>query len=317
VTAKGGFFAIGKPQWNAACTLGINQAAALLVLACGTGHDNSTTSWSAKAVETHANMSWRRANLAIPSLIDSGLLVKTRKGMRPSYKIAVPAKLEDLIWLPNEIVTGAADETPPLARIKQTRDADLLRMFVSLYGEHDLPGDGGLPRWLIRGDYDREQIATHGQFVFYGFKRKGAGTAFHQGPFEQYRGSGEKLWPHVDQLTALGLLEPIVYLAESAESDSELIHALTGDEHARSAYKAAQAATECKAGYVAYRSDDYDFTIPVFAHMKGVTVVEVYRLRYRPKTTRTAAWYAEHVKQCEKFQRCYTDIFGSVQSAAA
>jgi len=103
MSAKGKFFAIGKPQWEQACQLGINVAVTLLVLAMGTGHDNRTTAWSAKAVESRAGIGWRRARDAINTLITAGILVMVKKGARPRYKIKLPDDSDQLIWLPSEL----------------------------------------------------------------------------------------------------------------------------------------------------------------------------------------------------------------------
>lgn len=316
MSAQGKFFAIGQPQWDAVCKLNINAATALLVLASGTGRDNRTTSWSAKAVETRAGIGWRRANDAIALLVASKIVTLAKKGNRPRYKIEMPDDPAKLIWLPSELVTGAGAEIPPVARLKQSRDLDLLATFVALYAHHDLTGEGGLPRNLVCAVYDREQLATHGQFVFFGFRYK-TGTAWHSGPFEKYRSDPKeksRVWDHIGLLTKLGLLECIAYLAESADADADLIHALSGDSYAQAAAEAAQMSVACK-DYLVHKSENFDFSIPVFSHMTNAAVVGVYRLRYRPKTTKTAAWFAKHVEQCKAFENIYSNIFAT--SAAA
>jgi hypothetical protein len=39
--------------------------------------------------------------------------------------------------------------------------------------------------------------------------------------------------------------------------------------------------------------EDYPHLVPVQKHIARATLVEVFRLRYRPHTTATAAWYAQ------------------------
>lgn len=311
MSASGKFFAIGKPQWQVACNLGVNCATSFLVLALGSGRDHSTTSWSAKSIETRAGMGWRRARESIDKLIEGKILVSNGQASRPRYKIAVPSA-EELIWLPNELVIGAGNEVPPVARLKQVRDIELLRMFIALYGEQDLPGDGGLPRSLIRDEYEREQIATHGQFVFWGFRLK-TGNAWHNGPFDSKKIPRGELWPKIRALQDLGLLTTAIYLAESADDDADLLHALSGDQAAEAAYDAGWNAIYGKEGYAPHKSEGFDRVAPVLAHLKNVAMVGVYRLHYRPKTARTSAWYAQHVEQCRRFEELYRSIFGAVE----
>jgi hypothetical protein len=39
--------------------------------------------------------------------------------------------------------------------------------------------------------------------------------------------------------------------------------------------------------------EGYPHLVPVQKHIANATLVEVFRLRYRPHTTATAAWYAQ------------------------
>lgn len=109
----------------------------------------------------------------------------------------------------------------------------------------------------------------------------------------------------MNELIELGLLERVDYLAESEDHDAELIHALSGDEHATAVIDAANALMSDLPGGFKYQADRFDYALPIFAHMKLATAVGVYRLRYRPKTQRTAAWYARHVKSCREFEELY------------
>lgn len=306
---KGSFFAIGKPQWAKACELGIRPASALLVLCCGTGRDNSTTQWSCEAVYKHTGMTWRRANDAIGLLEVSGLVSTQKGGARPVRKVTLPENGE-LIWLPNELVVGAGKEVPPVARLRQTDELDLLRLLIELYGEQELAGDGGLPRKMLRGEFEKERICGWGQFEVYGFKFK-VSTAFSKGPFARYwdKGVSKNLaWERLGALQKMGLLEAVYYLAESDDVESELIHALGGDEYGGdAAIAAAELASNLPGGFK-YEAERFDYVLPVLNHMTKAAVVGVYRLRYRPKTSRTAAWFARHVADCKKFSELYRNL---------
>lgn len=44
----------------------------------------------------------------------------------------------DFIWLPNEFVTGAENENPPLELLRQTQDVMALRLAIELYHAQNL-----------------------------------------------------------------------------------------------------------------------------------------------------------------------------------
>ncbi len=185
---EGGFFAVDHRCWAMACEAGINAAAAYLLHARGTGRDQSTSWWSAQALETYTGISRSRAKVAIKGLQSAGLTHQIQGGTRPRYELRAWASIashdtnmtnaqasilhtivaggqptgnhrqstESLlrrgiiersadgkfslpepqwIWLPNEFVTGAADETPPLELLRQSQDVMALRLVVDLYRE--------------------------------------------------------------------------------------------------------------------------------------------------------------------------------------
>ena len=87
---QGDFFAVDRRAWARACSLGINAAVAYLMLARGTGADNRTSTWSVQAIETYTSISRGRAQEALKSLRQAGLIQVLRQGTRPKYRL-VPA----------------------------------------------------------------------------------------------------------------------------------------------------------------------------------------------------------------------------------
>lgn len=308
---RGNFFAVGKPQWATACECGLNAAVAYLVLARGTGRDNATTSWSAEAVYQHSGISWRRAKEAIGNLFDHGIGECIQGGSRPKYKLSKPDQMDELIWLPNELVTGAAGEVPPVTRVRQAQEPEALQLLVELYGEHELTGDGGLPRSLIHEVYERSKIADWKQYTVWGFNSPEHRTCTFSGPLSRFLGRKKgTVWEHIKLLESLGLLETVLYLAESDSQEAELIHPITGDEHANNVASAAEMfASELPGGF-SYEAENYDFVLPVARHFTRAALVGVSRLRYRPKTSRTAAWYGQHVEVCRQFSELYGKATG-------
>ena len=75
------------------------------------------------------------------------------------------------IWLPNEFVTGAHDETPPLELLRQTQDVMALRLAVDLYHAQNLRDDGGVSRTITWQRYERFEVGRQGQFTVWGFRQ--------------------------------------------------------------------------------------------------------------------------------------------------
>lgn len=321
---KGQFFAIGKPQWNEACKLGLNSAVALLALGRGTGHDNVTTAWSAKAISGYTGMSWVRANNALALLDRNPRIVAsvTPNGKRRLRKLVIPEDSARWLWLPNALVTGARNEASPVARFRQAQNLEHLQTFIELYGAHDLMGDGGLPRSMLWTPYDvRERICERGPFTVWGFRdSKGLRYGNRVGPFARFqnrRGKVEAFWDCVLAFDRLGLLERVDYLAEGDSPDAELLHPLTGDENAQEVHDALLAFGTTLPARHAPALDTYDYVIPVLRHIEKPAVVGVYRLVYRPHTGLTAAWYARHCESCTGYAERYDALLaGDLREAS-
>lgn len=313
---RGNFFAVGKKQWAQVCQLGMNPAVAFLVLARGTGADNRTTRWSGNAVEKYAGISWRRADSAIAEVERVKLLENlSPTGKRPTRKFAMPDDMTDVIWLPNTLIDGVADTQSPIARLRRTQKIEYLQAFVELYAVQDLAGDGGIPRSLIYHAYRNESVCESGPFVIYGFNAEPTRYCYTTGPLSYFRdkvepSGGSMSWTFLSALAKMGLLEEVEYLAESGSPDAELIHALSGDEHAEAVRGAARAATESLPEWVVSKLDreSYEFVLPVLRDIPAPAVVGIYRLTYRPHTGLTAAWWAKHLRACQRFTTIYEAI---------
>ena len=311
MTAIDGFFAIGKPQWMEACGLGLNPAVAYLVLARGTGHDNITTRWSAEAVRVHAGISWPRAKTAVELLDGTGAIIAaiTRKGDKPTRKLAIPKDAEHRLWLPNALVTGAGIELPPVAKLRQSQNLEHLQTFIELYGVQDLAGDGGLPRSLVRASFTRERICEQGPFIVYGFRRDSSRSCWSDGPLSRFAQrkveSGSAAWACLAALENMGLLESVDYLAESDSPDAELLHPLTGDAAVADALLAF---TEALPEVYQHAPENFDHVLPLPRHIADPAVIGVSRLVYRPHTKRTAAWFAQHRQVCDAYAQRYNAL---------
>lgn len=303
--SQGNFFAVGLGEFVEACELGMNPAVSLLVLARGTGRDNATTSWSALSVWENTGMARRRAKVAIETLIENKIvdLLEIKAGKFPKYKISKPEDDDLLLWLPNELIDGAANEAAPITKIRETGDIDLLEKFVRLYGVQDLDGDGGIPRNVAWATFDREKICPIGHFVLYGFSGEST-KASNKGLFDGYENKTDEdgnkgPWVVLNPLYQMGLLEKVYYMAESSKPDAELIYPV-GPHGTGDAMWQLMAWLEAGAGKgFAMEAQSHSAQGIAPKHIKHAAMVGLYRLRYRPKTGKTSRWWAIEQEQAE------------------
>jgi hypothetical protein len=224
---------------------------------------------------------------------------------------AIAALTEPLmVWLPNALIDGAADEVPPVELIRQTRSLPALRLLVELYAAQFLPNFGGVPRKLLKVVFERAKIGEQGPFVVWGFTPKhsiadaGLARSFFTGEITT-RDNGRRLdagwdaafWPAVHTLTDLGLVERVGMLLDGDDDEAEIIHpyAMRGGEPAEKELRLAAhsaALTMVTDGQRDWAEQNgYKWLIPVQRHIGNATLIEVYRLKC-PHTAATAAWYA-------------------------
>jgi hypothetical protein len=310
--AHDGFFAVGRDTFINATALGINPATAFLVLARGSQRDNSSTSWSAQATSTRVGMRWSTAKAAITRLQSAGLvdLDDDSPLTRPRYSLA---KEGDLIWLPNALVDGVGNEIAPVTKMRESQDPMLLRLLIELYGEQNLREDGGISPKVIWQAYDRELMADRRSFKVWQFTLRvrqaawGTVTSPHRQDGEH---PGGELWRRFTVLEQLGLIEWVPYLFEGP--DGEPLHALHlgGNDLERELYRACTAAAERRLNdWQLERAESSNSPlVPVSAHMEQVTMIGIVRLRYRPDTRLTAAWWADFNARSQHYIEFYNRI---------
>lgn len=293
--SRGKFFAVGADEFVAACELGINPAVTFLILARGSGRDNTTTAWSALSVFKYSGMARRRAKDAIDALVNAELVEALQTGKNPRYKLQKPEDDESLLWLPNELIDGAGGEIPPITKLREAGNLELLEKFILLYGLQDLDNDGGLPRDIAWTSFDRKNICPIGHFVLYGFARKET-KAKSSGLFEEYlertddKGN-QGAWMVLKPLLRFGLLEQVYYMAESGDHDAELIYPINDD--VERAHQGLTVWLEDRDGKgFAMEAQSSDHIGIAGEHIENATMVGLLRLRYRPKTGKTARWWA-------------------------
>ncbi len=244
-------------------------------------------------------------------LIAGGWLAKGRDGtLRPTDEDAASETRPDWIWLPNALVTGAAGEVPPLELVRQGGDPVALRVLADLYHAQNLTSDGGIHWRQIRGGFRRVKVGEQGPFVVWGFSPE-LTQAWSTAPFIEPHMTGEpdeggrdqgwkRFWSAWTTLQSLGLVEEVGHLIEADTADAEIIHPYAVGNGEPIERELAKAAHEAGLGMVT--SGQYDWAsselgkhpwlAPVRRHIANVAMVGVARLRYRPRTAATAAWFS-------------------------
>ncbi|HME29232.1 MAG TPA: hypothetical protein VKE53_05145 [Pseudolabrys sp.] len=235
------------------------------------------------------------------------------------------------VWLPNALVDGAANEVPPVELIRQTRSLPALRLLIELYAVQFLPNYGGVPRELLKGGFERVKVGEQGPFVVWGFRSNQliAGRGLY-GPFltGQYcqedtrrdTGMETSFWPAVYTLTDLGLVERVGMLLDGEDNEAEIMHpyAIRGGEPAERELAAAAelaAQTMVTKGQLTWSQEEGYHLVPVLKHIANVTVVDVFRLKYRPHTTATSAWFGLMQQTTAEYLDHYRAIIKGTKSA--
>ena len=225
---------------------------------------------------------------------------------------------EELIWLPNTLVTGTnKQETPPVARLRQAQDIWALRRLVDLYHSHDLPGHGGIRRDRLYQKFTKRLVDECGSYAIWAFKLERP-TLWFQGPFACHEGrpkganGRDAAWETLGLLEQLGLVYCIPQLFESSSPDSGLIHGFGSeyDPNCEPEEKALGVAARRAGHHMATRMNldipsGFTYCAPVWKTMPHVEMMGTYRLRYRPPTRLTSEWRMLLARRCTDQLKAY------------
>jgi hypothetical protein len=325
--AGGEFFTVDRRAFANACALELNAAVAYLVVARGAG-SRPFSQWSGHAIEHYTGISRSKVKLALKSLIDSQLLTLERGGTRPLYRIIQPSEVEgrELIWLPNALVDGAADERPPLALVRQMQDVRVLQLLVALYDHNNLANDGGVSRSIIYQEHELSVVREVGAITVRAFESQGTTTSVGGSPLPRsffFTGRKDKkgkdtgwadFWAALKTLEACGLLEFVPHVFESISPEAEMLHAYAlgqgGEQWERDVGEAAHNAALSLLGpeYRPWAIEHGQHFLPVPSHISKIAVIGIARLRYRPQTRMTAAWFAMSKERSQAWMKNYEAI---------
>ena len=274
------------------------------------------------------------------ALVSKGLARKLEDGrFEPIPHDAAEAAKPNWIWLPNTIVTGAVDETPPVHLLRQAQNTAALRLFVDLYHAHGLAEDGGIHWRRIRQNYTRHRVGERGPFVVWGFQASNK-EFWLSAPFvaphltgkteelEQADGSkrrqdlGVKLFWEAEGIVAgLGLVEFVGHVIEADNETAEVVHPYAianGEADERTITTSAQTAAEAMLtpGQIEWAQKNALHLLPARASLPNVQLVGIARLRYRPHTKATAAWFAKK-QEWNEWRERYREIAEQAKAGAS
>lgn len=245
------FFIISMEKWEKLYSIrpSINDMASYLVLACGTGADHKTTSWSAGAVYSHAGISPGPATKSIMRLEWRGFIATNKaakKNTFPVYKIAFDKnpktdKAGDNIYIPCGVVVGVDGEKSPLERLVDEQNLELLYLFIRLYAFQDKELDvinpnivsslindnnhsqamvtyneSGLLNLWVAGEFPSESAYVKSDF--YDFNKSLITRSYfntEQGEEQEETG----VWAFLNTLKKLGLIESSYLVSRGDESN--------------------------------------------------------------------------------------------------
>src|SRR4051812_34122750 len=200
-----------------------------------------------------------------------------------------------------------------------------LRLLVDLYHVQNLRDDGGVSRKLMYQQYERIEVGHQAQFTIWAFWYKTESVIW-SGPTschcrekltEQEKAQGKNIgvdwFRRTKQLERLGLLEWVPHLVESDGPEGEIIHPLGKGE--TSSLKDVLGASAGQAASAMLTSGQRSWAAerglqlaPVLHHVANVQLIGIARLRYRPRTRKTAAWWADLQAKGERHLNHYLKL---------
>jgi hypothetical protein len=245
-----------------------------------------------------------------------------------------PGSTPEWIWLPNELVSGAVGETPPIAWIHHSGDVMQLRMFIDFYDTQNLVENGGVSCTLLWKKFSRVEIGRYGEFIIFGFRQAGAWVRWKSITLCHRRkltadekaadeNEGRDFWRRLGRLIDLGLVEWVPHLVDNESDETEIIHPYgTGDSDSiedRLGRLAHQAAVAVLTDAQRDRAIEHDHRLaPILAtDFPEVQMIGVLRMRYRAKSSLTAAWMAKNEERGEVYIAVYERLIARATQRGA
>lgn len=330
------FFALGHDAWGkllkVQTTNRLNLIITYLVLLAGTGSDHRLTKWSAKAVEEYTGLGKPRAKRAIEELIAAKLVKHTSTSSRlsPQYELPVIPTEAEPIFLPVQLITGLAGETPILRRIRETGDMLLLRMLLDLYGLVQVDATYGVPIANMREDTQKgvpsaRKVAETGAHAVWAFKlgttqwAAGDWTVPHHVKSATGDAKWSEFWERFALLKKIGAVwfEPWVFDGEALDAEplfpvdpAVLYRHNSGDDEAMLTALAFETCRELIGDEREYLLDRHELDIlaPLTGHHRTPALRGVLRMRVEPDTPGQRLAYRSRKMTIEQYSRGFSQV---------
>jgi hypothetical protein len=239
----------------------------------------------------------------------------------------------DLIWLPCSLVEAVKEDglLTPVEQIRQSNNIHVLKLFIDLYRAHNLisgPGINWRPPHGLRFKYERVQLGQYGEYVVWGFKPLYPHVYF-AAPFcephldRTLENIATKFFEALKILTELHLVSPVVYLVDSDGEHGEEMWPIplggAGEECEKAVGLAAAKLTSLMLTdeQVQWANGlGLEAFCPVRRHVADVQAVGIYRLRHRPHTEATKAWFRDLQDQCKGAIERFEAMIAEIESVA-
>ncbi len=327
------FFALGLDVWAQLQTLPtanrINLILTYFVLLAGTGSDHRLTKWSAKACEEHLGLGKPRAKAAIEELIAGGLVSRTANSTRmmPQYQMPELDRDAEPIFLPVQIVTGLAQETPVLRRIRETGDLLLLILLIDLYSLIETDATHGVAINHVRqvsSNTPARKLAEAGVYAIWGLTLPQSQQAWNVPWSAKHiipgkpKADWEPLWDRLNTLKKIGAIWWEPWLFDSEADDAEPLFPVDPgvlSSHAATDEDALLTLTAFRATYAllserAYMMDNSaaDIFVPLMVHQQQPALRGVLRLRVEADTPGRRRSYGLRRGRVEKYQSAFSQV---------
>jgi hypothetical protein len=188
---------------------------------------------------------------------------------------------------------GTAGETPPIEKLRRQQSPELIELFLNLYRAQNLPDAGGIHWSSISMTYRRQWIWDSADVKVFGFNLDDlhlTADDFVVRYANRTGGDRNAFLGAWSVLQRLGLIETATHLVEGKSEDAVIIASLE-DRSNNVWYDLADAILS--GTDAAGAKARYECVLAVPNWFPKVELVEVFRLRYRPHTSMTAAWIAK------------------------
>ena len=295
--SNGNFFAVSQERFNEACDMGIGHGVVYLVLACGTGRSHTISKWSATAAYKYAGIQHARGRRFIAEMIEAGLMSNIGTAKLPKYELALG---DTPTWMPNSVVMPLAKEDSPIFRIRQTRNAEVLRMLVQLYHHQNLGFTDGITPEIVRGDYTADKIGVHGHLEVYAVHSERTKSCNLEHPMVKWHGS--HFWKRFNQLIQLGLVVEAINLYDDAiisddgdDAEGEYVMSIAGPTAEEWNHRKTLDALEAS-GHASllneFDSSEAEYIAFVPPHIEHPHAYGIFRLRHSARTKAASTWWA-------------------------